>query len=1195
MARFITQQPQQQQERRGSQRISIEEINKTGGDAFTRAALDAKKSKDRRAWWEKVLDAIDLPRNLIAQTVADIAGVDKSKLKSGTGALGLKRVYMSDVLNKLGVKNRVVRGIAGFIGDVAIDPLTYFSAGGTAGMKVAGLKGARIAGKGQKGIRAAMKAGEASPDLLRALGMSDEAFKKLATNYGNKLSRRGGEITKILGRNATRTDSVGDAAREYLKANMLKGRPIARIPFTQKTFGRMPGLTKETKAIAPAFKAVSEVDLPYLKDIGALKKAQGFSAAAKTLKRRARAATDPKQKAALTRKADALLARAEGGKKLLSPDIQQSLAGKRTAGRAARQESMLRSAAKGMEFADDAPLLLKLAQESRLGTAKSYTQPKGFKGLLQGWKNATRRFFGADRSPLRTQTASLVQQAGPGAASAGAVVDAFEMERLAAASRSLAKQGLGKEDEIMRTIGLYIDGRKLGMSDLDEFNKIFQTEQAQKIIQSPEAKEYMRGFIQRTKAGDLAQGRHGPTQFPRVLTKESRQAVSEAKGRIAGQEFAPRPALGRPGQDLPRTKGIELRAPNGDRELMLLTKADTLEKSIQDTPKIQRMLKDGWKIASDPVDVSAAHMNKLAREGKLADLVDMARPDQFFELNPAKAAAAKTVSMERNRTFKELAKLVAKDAVVVPSDLVRQPEFAGLATPKVLRPGHPLLEVPEIARLFPKSRGVGQTGTKQVLLMPKQVAEAVDRFAEMWTPRNVGEFLKATDQTLKFFKWGALYHPSYIVRNVAQNTFGTMMAGLKPIRAWKLARGKIGKAIDEALQAKSYLKPEWIRGAGAEAITLGNRQFKLADLVDAVRKYNIELGTKTANELTFAALQGGGASMAAARGAGKAAKQGVNLIRQMNTGVEKTQRLGAFLSALELGDTVENAVMRTLTAMPDMSDLTRLERDWATRILPWYRWMRHNGALQLWHYLPDQPQWIANAGRLKHLGEALLTPESVPDDLRPDWQRDAGAMQIGGDASGGPVWLLRSWLPFEEVSTAAALVGDPKEAFRTLAGQARPGLRFIPEMGLNRDFFQQRDLEPVTVQNTPRQLLRGLLGGRTETAATSMGRIRPITETAKTARMIGEGRPGSAAMRALIGGAIQQSDAAEGLQSLGYRLREEARQVRAKINDAREAGDQETANQLTRELIEIFYEMYRRGIEGVPQSTIAMFEQMNAG
>ena len=231
------------QEQRTRPRINIHDLNKEGIAALQKAGIrpEQLRDPDPRSGFEKVLDWVDLPRNTIAQLVGRLAGVDTEKIKA-RGAFGMKRVFMSDVLKKAGVKNRVVRAVGGFLGDVAIDPLTYLTAGATTGkaisrflpkVKTSFFKELRAISRG------AVSLSNIAPDLVKALGGAKNVNRILRiAGAGGKdvqkrlLNRSGGLLTGLLAKGAKSTTKRGKDVVELLKRASLKGRKVLRVPFT---------------------------------------------------------------------------------------------------------------------------------------------------------------------------------------------------------------------------------------------------------------------------------------------------------------------------------------------------------------------------------------------------------------------------------------------------------------------------------------------------------------------------------------------------------------------------------------------------------------------------------------------------------------------------------------------------------------------------------------------------------------------------------------------------------------------------------------------------------------------------------------------------------------------------------------------------------------------------------------------------
>lgn len=181
------------EELRAQPRLSIAELNERDVDEI-RSRL-ARTQFDNRGPVEKFLDIIDLPRNTIVGALAP--GIRKRKEAEGeTGAFGRGRVYVSDVLNEMGVRPGITSAVLGFVGDVAFDPLTYVGPAGW-GAKVAttGGKAVRIGAQGTRAARSAIKAvSKGRPiadDLTRAV--VEHATRDMPGATAEQLTERAGK------------------------------------------------------------------------------------------------------------------------------------------------------------------------------------------------------------------------------------------------------------------------------------------------------------------------------------------------------------------------------------------------------------------------------------------------------------------------------------------------------------------------------------------------------------------------------------------------------------------------------------------------------------------------------------------------------------------------------------------------------------------------------------------------------------------------------------------------------------------------------------------------------------------------------------------------------------------------------------------------------------------------------------------
>jgi hypothetical protein len=225
----------------------------------------------QKGWLPRVLDVLDLPRNLIAQGVAKVIGMDTDALDFDT--IAGKKVYTSDILSKgLGMDDNWVTKALGFIGDVALDPLTYL------GPQKHLLKLAPWIGKIkpeaikelQMGVSELITTGKTSSRFApifakswetfsqKASGMSDEAIevirKRIANGTADMMIDPNiektiiGQMTKDvkdrMGRYVLLTDETGEAARSFAREFGDFGYGVAGIPFTEMEARWLPSWGK---------------------------------------------------------------------------------------------------------------------------------------------------------------------------------------------------------------------------------------------------------------------------------------------------------------------------------------------------------------------------------------------------------------------------------------------------------------------------------------------------------------------------------------------------------------------------------------------------------------------------------------------------------------------------------------------------------------------------------------------------------------------------------------------------------------------------------------------------------------------------------------------------------------------------------------------------------------------------------------
>jgi len=1155
-------------ERRKRERVTIDELAERGADILRERAPELPRM-DRRSAFTKVLDILDIPRNVVANVIGSLTGVEKGKLRKGTV---LPKVYLSDVLGKLGVPKGPARSVLGFVGDVAADPLTWYTFGATTGLKIARHLPA-ILKPAVKGIRAAAKTGKAAPELGAALGIAKSLplrraalVRKLGEKGATKvlMGRRGGMLTRKLAREATKGRPE---ALAYLLKYGEKGRSLFRFPGMAKGWpilrvGKRARLAKAVQeGLAPtgqaAFKRAAQLR-GRIARVGAVGKAAAASIGARK-QRIAAELAKLKQKYAVTPEADALLTRRLQKAAVRKAGPALAPAGLRTKGAKEalkRVKPVFRRAqseqARFLGSAEAPPAVRELM-------AVKYGAPyvPGKPGAIAKLQELKRTLFGPGASDVHQQMVAIEQAHGPGAFALGARGGAAMQKEAAPIIARIAKATGQKPQEISRQIfGLAEAGPGLaGLPSHVQASPIHKLIAAAKqagLVDDPATKQFLQrhaGLQEAMQAAETAKkvpvGRQ-PGYVRHVATPKARPHIAMQERRIA----SPRPHPG------PRLSA--LRPPSlGRRQLVRVQMPGegALRETLSDSKYLGELTAKGGKVVSRH-PIAAAQWNDPAFQQKvLPKLMGPPQPNvkpfagPLFEEDIAKAYASRVSQHEQAMAAATMRDLVEPFGVDIPKKFAQSPRYTHLATVKTPDPSNPFYVLTKTG-LYDRA-------------YPRQVAEMIDNMTHVWDqPEMIEKLMSASDRVLGIWKSFQLFHPAYVIRNVFQNFFGGLMAGADPAQVSRLVFDPGTRALRKALVAAD---PSQLAG---QAMRLGGRPVRLDYLYGFGRRFHGAQAGRAAQEIpaTFGGPTGQmvGATRRGARGVYQS-------VFRANTWVEDHQRIATWLHFVDTGMDPEAAFMRTLLAMPDLSDLTHWERVGAARLFPWFRWMRRNGALQLFHYLPNKPAYMASMSRLPNFVEGFRGKDNVPTELRPMWMDEQLAMQVGGDKAGGTMFLGQTWFPFEEAGLAMAAPIAPGEAARRVVSQMRPGAKFLAEAATGRSVFKQAPLEPLRAGAIP-----AAFAGRSGTALDSLLALRPIREWApgvgRVAQMPTAGRKAS---RAVLGGAMQPIDYQRGLEARFYELDRQQREIRAQYNRALQVGDQGLAESLYRQLLAIMRQMYQ--------------------
>jgi hypothetical protein len=265
--------------------------------------------------------------------------------------------------------------------------------------------------------------------------------------------------------------------------------------------------------------------------------------------------------------------------------------------------------------------------------------------------------------------------------------------------------------------------------------------------------------------------------------------------------------------------------------------------------------------------------------------------------------------------------------------------------------------------------------------------------------------------------------------------------------------------------------------------------------------------------------------------------------------------------------------------------MTRVERDVFRRLFPFYAWMRNNGAFQV-KTLMERPIYAATAPKVQAMiEEAIAGDERVPLSQRPNWMRQALALQVGKDPDDRFAVLFGGALPVADVYNYLAPVTGVQGAMDFLhyfGSGINPVLNVPLQLASGQETFSGRTIgaDPYSGDLSAGEFLRS--------------QIRPIAEVGKIGRAYREGGITQAVGRSVLGGRVQDFSE-ERLTSTKLReFNDKERRIRAAINRAERTGAKERSLAGRVRLLELYSAMVEAGLENeVPKWALPHLEQMS--
>ena len=1148
--------PYQGPEKRKNPRISVDDLNKYGVDGVGITPADLTPPDDRNPI-VKVLDILDVPRNVIANGIADLTDMPTDKLEKGT--FGLPKVYMSDVLRHVGVLDPQAEGFSrlagealGFAGDVLIDPLTYVGAVGLdigKGVPKVLRSGTELLDKAATAIA---HGGEIPEEIARAWGGEEKLRAAVApvieglTPEAAKSalwSKKGGALGQQLAANALDPE-LADFARPFLAEHGVKGGLGLRIPFTEahipSPWGKRAELYKTIAGAVPDETLAAVRAGKQAEDLGAAaQETQRLNVAARTLGKQVSGGLPDLMGEYPAAQSSAKASTADLAARATAAGIQP-LKGKFPVKDLIEAGKVGTAAAEAAKLAPDASMPFRLAAAEKIGStaAKDLT-------LLGTLRRMKRAIFGAPDSELGRYKAGDKQAMGPGARIADNQATARFTEQAAPILKDVAATTGKTPEELKSLLFNLIESRLPTTHILDPVRQ--SAAEAEKLF-AGKADAFIADVVKTTVESAAESGsKELPGYLAHVKTPEFAKNLKLDKLQQGARSFNPERTLLNEYADTATGK---------------VTRA--LDTSTDAIP-LDNLVKQGLA-TKQQFHISAELWNQLAQKTAPAEFKNAA--GEFL------GARQLRTDFTGDRFLKDVPASMGQLAADT-SRAVGANDFAtrAAAVGVHLQPGQVagrgdmahLIDMTDYAEHTPLGKTPFWNQTKDIfkgVSLPQPVVDMVEDIARISRqPEEVKGILRASDVFLHYWKPIALMSPARNIRDFVCNIVSRVGEGINPIGCFQ-----------EGMRTRTV----------QHASALGN---DLSGLTVAIRGRTLpaDVVVRQARQLNI--FNSGLISSMIEPGIWAQSKNMLKRFGQkwfaVGNEIQNWDRFGTWIHLQNQGYTAEAAALKTIRALPDMSDMTMLGDQVGKRIWPFWTWMSKNGANVL-RRVVEKPALLGGTEKIRRLVEQSATGGNmVEPTLRPDWMQGAQAMQIAGDKNAGTMFLAGSWMGFSEILSLFSAATDFPAFCHDLLSKIRPDAKFMIEAGAGTDIFKHRPVEPFT---TPEMFgdIPMALAGRSGTPLDNLLSLRPVREVTRMGEMP---TVAAAAARPFIGGALQPITR-QG--ALGYRysqLKDKMQKTRSALNRAIASNDEAGKAALTKEWFNLQAEFDRLGLPGVAKRT----------
>lgn len=509
-------------------------------------------------------------------------------------------------------------------------------------------------------------------------------------------------------------------------------------------------------------------------------------------------------------------------------------------------------------------------------------------------------------------------------------------------------------------------------------------------------------------------------------------------------------------------------------------------------------------------------------------------------------------------------------------------------------------------------------------VVDSRVADWMENITRTWRDKR-GEFADALNTTTGAFKAVTLSNPVWPLKH---NT-GSILNMLAGVEGASVRPGDFAKYMRPALLARyHWTRPDLIEKVG---VTVGGSALNGREWLDEARRFRLfsdparETIRQMADGSTFMRSQ----SLTGMRSAGEAAKANPilnpslipaefrNAVDDWRAGarqialangageagmVQSLHALGnvvsdrggrwvfapfrtavsfmndvfrmvSYASLRDQGYSAEKAAEGAIKMLYDYEDFTKFEDHTLRPLVPFYAWLKNNMVNQV-HLLLNRPSYAAAFPKLRRAVEdAVVGDDAVPMNMRPQWMREAMALQVSRDPDTRRAVDILNLLPADHAyRLGAALTGAQgvQDLAKYLGSAINPAIQVPAAVAFGKELFTGRTIGPTGDETIPQFILR---------------QVRPISETVP----IGDqpapipqalsGGPGALAQRVFLGGAAQDFSHDRLMASLRRQYMDEEVGLRKKIARAQRSGNTAGSTETRARLLALYSDMLKHGLE----------------